>query len=215
MKGSREPRIVLHSRTQSNEIDGRIYPVREDSLLLARHSTAGPGEEALEIGCGRGVAALTAAGAAKRVVATDLNPFALRALRAEARRQRLPVEPVRTDLASGLGTFDLVLCNPPYLPTPLEARDADPWTDLALNGGKDGCETFGRVVDTLEEHLSPHGRAFVVVSSLQDPDHLRSILRDYERRGGTVVPVDYEEFSDEYLSLLEFRWNSTRSSPEA
>ena len=215
MKGSREPGIVLHPHTQSNEIDGPVYPVREDSLLLTRHSTARPEEEVLEIGCGRGVAALSAARIAKRVVATDLNPFALKALRAEARRQRLLVEPIRTDLATGLGKFDLVLCNPPYLPTPPEARDEDRWTDLALNGGKDGCETFGRVVDALEEHLRPKGRALVVVSSLQDRDHVRAILRGHERRCGTVLPVDYEEFSDEYLSLLEFRRTSSPPSAEA
>lgn len=213
MKGSNDPSIVLHLRTDSAGVDARVYPVREDSLLLARHADAAAKEDVLEIGCGLGLAALTAAKTAKRVVATDLNPYALAAVQRLAVREKRRLDPVRTDLAAGLGRFDLILCNPPYLPTRPGEEDKDRWTDLALNGGVDGCAALERIVGALPEHLSPGGRAYVVLSSLQDPEHVKSILHRFIATGGSVRPVDYEDFSTEFLTLLEFHSSPSEGNP--
>ncbi len=178
--------------------------MREDSFLLARFAEVASGTRLLEVGAGTGLAALTAARRGARVVATDLNPHALDFLRDRARAEGLDLTLVRTDLARGLGRFDRLLANPPYLPTRPEDRDPDRWHNLALDGGPDGCRVFARLVDDLAEHLRTNGAAFVVVSSLQQPSSLAEIRGRWERSGGGVATADARELEGERLEVWRF-----------
>jgi len=180
-----------------------VYPVREDSRLLARFARPRKGDRVLEIGAGRGLAALAAARrGAGIVVATDLNPAALRGLRVRARAEGLPLEAVRTDLTSGLRRFDLVLTNPPYLPTRRSQRDADPWQNLALDGGADGLGVTRRVLDQLPSHLTPKGRAYLVATSLQSKPRWRALLRRWRDAGGVARTVARRRWSSETLTVV-------------
>jgi release factor glutamine methyltransferase len=179
-----------------------VYPEREDTLLLLPFARVRAGTTLAEVGAGAGRASLAAARCGARVVATDLNPTALRGLRAEARAEGLDVETVRTDLLSGLGRFARVLANPPYLPTRPEERDPDRWTNLALDGGRDGCRVLARLVDGLTGHLAPGASAFVVVSSLQDPRSRAAILARWEARGGRQEVVASRDLEGERLEVL-------------
>jgi release factor glutamine methyltransferase len=183
---------------------GPIYPAREDSALLLPYARVAAGSTLLEIGAGSGVATLEAARHGARVVATDLNPFALRSLRARARAEGLRIATVRTDLAAGLGRFDRVLANPPYLPTTPEQRDPDPWHNLALDGGADGNRVLARIVGPLPEHLAAGASAYVVVSSLQDPAGLRALVGVWEALGGRREILMRREFEGEALEVWEF-----------
>jgi release factor glutamine methyltransferase len=180
-----------------------VYPPREDSRLLLPFARVASGTSVLEVGTGSGVAALEAARAGARVVATDLNPWALAALRHRARKEHLALEVVRTDLGAGLGRFGRVLANPPYLPTTPEERDPDPWHNLALDGGPDGCRVLARLVGSLPDHLGPGASAFVVVSSRQDPAALRSIAGRWEALGGRHERVARRELEGETLEVWE------------
>jgi len=185
--------------------EGPVYPPREDTFLLLPFARVAPGTRFLEVGAGSGLAALAAARAGARVVATDLNPFALRRLQHRAAAEGLSVDPVRTDLARGLGRFDRIVANPPYLPTRPGERDPDRWQNLALDGGPDGCRVFARLADELGEHLGPGGSAFVVVSSLQQADALSRIRAGWESRGGGVAVVDARVLEGERLEVWQFR----------
>lgn len=143
-----------------------VYPLREDSILLASSISVRPDERFLEVGCGLGLSSLTAARAGARVLCSDLNPHALASVRGSARRRGLHLDAVRTDLFAGLGRFDVVACNPPYLPTGEADRDLDPWHDLALNGGADGLDFVRRFLSDLPDHLLPGGRAYLLVASV-------------------------------------------------
>lgn len=181
----------------------RVYPVREDSRLLLPFARCAPGERILEVGCGRGTAALVAARAGGRVVATDLNPWAVRFVRDAARAEGLPVEVVRTDLARGLRRFDRILANPPYLPTPPAARDPDRWVNLALDGGPDGLAVTSRLFAEVASHLTPNGRAFLLISSRQPSDGLARLAEGFRASGGAVREVAGEEIGGERLAVLE------------
>ena len=187
-----------------DDLSGVTYPPREDSFLLLPFARVAAGSWFLEVGAGSGLAALAAARAGARAVATDLNPFALRALRRRAGEEGLSVLSVRTDLARGLGRFDRLLANPPYLPTGPEERDPDPWHNLALDGGRDGCRVLRRLVEQLGDHLVPNGSAFVVVSSLQAPGALARIRARWEGRGGRVGTVGSRELEGERLEVWRF-----------
>jgi len=171
-----------------------VYPPREDSFLLVPFAAVASGTSLIEVGAGSGLAALEAARRGARVVATDRNPEALRQLRARALAERLDLSVVRTDLAAGLGRFDRLLSNPPYLPTRPEERDPDRWTNIALDGGLDGCRVLARLVHDLPDHLAPGGAAYVVGSSLQAGRALAAIVAEWKDRGG-----DQEVVADRWL----------------
>ncbi len=137
-----------------------VYPVREDSLLLASQAVVHAGELVLEVGCGRGLAALSAARAGASVLASDLNLFALRSVQREGRG--LTISEVLTDLFGGLGRFDVVLFNPPYLPSTPAREVEDAWERLALDGGPRGTELSQRWLEELPSHLTASGRGYLL-----------------------------------------------------
>ncbi len=101
------------------EEDGldEVYEPAEDTLLLlaAALEEVSLEDRVLEMGCGRGVISKKLVPLAKRVIATDINPRAVRAL------HRTGIDVVQADLFSGMRLrFDLVRFNPPYLPTSVD-----------------------------------------------------------------------------------------------
>ena len=181
-----------------------MYPPREDTWLLFPFAHVAAGTRFLEVGTGAGLAALEAARCGARVVASDLNPHALRQLQRRARAERLDLALVRTDLARGLGRFDRIVANPPYLPTRPEERDPDRWHNLALDGGPDGCRVTARLVGELDEHLRPGGEAYVITSSLQDPAALGRIRAEWETKGGEVSAAAARPLEGERLEVWRF-----------
>ena len=76
------------------------------------------------------------------------------------------VEIARTDLTAGIrGQFDLVLFNPPYLPTTPEER-LDDLLEMALDGGPSGREVIARLLPDLPRVLAPGGKMLLVISEL-------------------------------------------------
>jgi release factor glutamine methyltransferase len=139
-----------------------VYSPKEDTYLLlkAALSEAGPKDITLEIGCGSGLISRVLAAKVERLLVTDINPYAARMAKAEG------IEVVRADLFHGIkGKFDLILFNPPYLPTKKEERTSQ-WINYALDGGESGRETIDRFLKDLKDHLRPGGRALLLISSL-------------------------------------------------
>jgi len=92
------------------------------------------------------------------VAARNVEDYAL------ADRVRL----VESDLFEALGssTYDLILCNPPYVTDEALSRLPREYTHeptLALAGGPEGLDTVRRVLDTARRHLSPEGLLVVEV----------------------------------------------------
>lgn len=169
-------------------------------LLEAALAEVRPGDRALEVGTGSGHIAASLAGRTARMVALDINPHAARAARAPG------VEVVRSDLFAGVrGPFDLVVFNPPYLPTNPDER-LDDWLEYALDGGPDGRRTIARFLTELDRVLSAGGRALLLVSSLTGPDEVIR-LADAAGLCGTVLIERRTE--DEMLAVLRFERRNT------
>jgi release factor glutamine methyltransferase len=174
---------------------GQVYCPEADTYLLfdAALREIKPGDRVLEIGTGSGYIAAALAGVAE-VIATDINPHAV-----FAAKQR-GVEAVRTDLAHGLrGKFDLVIFNPPYLPT-LDEEKIDDWLEYALDGGLDGRKVIERFAIEVGHVLAAGGRVLLLISSLTGIDNTIDI---FESSGYKVEIVERAQVFDEELFVLK------------
>ena len=171
--------------------DGDVYPPSEDTYLLRRTAVeeARPDDTALEVGTGNGVVAKALKQHVDRVVATDINPSAVR------KTHERGVPAVRTDLVAGIDAdFDLVVFNPPYLPSTDDTPDDA--MSQALGGGETGRETAERFLDEVRRVLAPEGRVLLVTSSL-------SGVEEFEQREGFHVErVATERYFFEELVVL-------------
>ena len=177
-----------------------VYQPAEDSRLLAE--TVLPYVEddhrVLDAGTGSGYIArklIEETGAT--VVGSDLNPHACR----QARDGGVPT--VRANLLDPFreGSLDVVVFNPPYLPTDPE-REWDDWMEEALSGGETGRDVIEPFLSDLRRVLAPHGHGFVLVSSLTGVD----AVRDHARANGlTTMAAASESHPFEELVVLHLR----------
>lgn len=177
-----------------------VYQPAEDSRLLAdavcERLDADPGDVILEVGTGSGyVAGRIAAETPARVLASDLNPHAVRQARAEG------VEAVRADLVSPFAddAFDAVAFNPPYLPTDPE-HEWDDWMERALSGGEDGRAVIDPFLEAVPRVLASGGVVYLLVSSLTGVDEVVERAGD---AGFSAAAVADHSFPFETLTVLE------------
>lgn len=151
----------------------------EWALVLAQKCP--PALRILDIGTGSGCIAITLA---KRkpdshVEATDLSPEAIAIATANANRHQAAVTFHHADLwPAHTEKFDLIISNPPYIPTAdiatLQAEISHFEPTSALDGGKDGLDFYRRIVAESEKRLNPHGYLILEVGNgeAQDVSHL-------------------------------------------
>lgn len=179
-----------------------VYPPAEDTyfLLDAALAEARTEDLVLEIGSGRGILSVELAPKVRRLIATDINPHAIRATKTRVSGVACTIEFVRADLFRAIsGSFDLVLFNPPYLPTNPEERTGR-WIDYALDGGANGRETVERFLKDLKTHLRPDGRALLLISSHTG---IREVQETAHAFGLTTVVVASERCFFEQLHVLK------------
>lgn len=175
-----------------------VYPPSDDTFVLI--DAMGPVRgRVLELGTGSGLIAVLCARLGARVVATDINPHATRLARANAERNGAAIDAVRSDLFDAIrGSFDLVVFNPPYLPTAPEDITGDRWLDASVDGGRDGLGPARRFLAGLEPHLASGGRGCTLVSSLSGGPLAAP-------PGLTLRPVATKKIGFERLTVLEAR----------
>lgn len=136
---------------------------------------------ALDFGTGSGCLAIALAAKfpAAQVVALDISEAALSAARANAAQNQV-AERIQFLCGDGFAalpagtTFDLIVSNPPYIPTAEiatlqpEVRDFDPHG--ALDGGADGLDFYRRLAREAREFLRPGGKIMLEFGDGQAPD---------------------------------------------
>lgn len=174
-----------------------VYPISEDTLLLSRSMSISPGERMLEVGCGTGYVSLCAASCGAVVTGVDISEDAVALSRENARRTGVQATFLHSDMFDAVSDrFDVVACNPPYLPPePFESSDYD-W---CWDGGPDGRTFTDRFIDEVDDVLTPGGRIYLLQSSLCDP--YRSITRLIEH-GYNVTITGCTKLFFEQLCVL-------------
>ncbi len=133
----------------------------------------------IDLGTGSGaiLLAVLAERAGARGVGTDISTEALAVARENAANLDLDTrcDFIRTEWATGFGdhSFEVVVSNPPYIPTAdiagldPEVRDHDP--HLALDGGPDGLQAYRELAPEIRRILKPGGLFAVEIGWDQGP----------------------------------------------
>lgn len=148
-----------------------VFTPRSDTWLLAdvmRRERPPRDADVLELGTGSGAIGVAAAqSGARSVTVVDVSRRALVTAAINARLNGVRVTPRRGDLFAPVAgqQFDLVVSNPPYLPS-----DAIPTrgASRAWQGGADGRALLERICADVAEHLRPGGIVLLVHSSVND-----------------------------------------------
>ena len=184
-RAGREPIQYILAETEFWSLPFQVNP----AVLIPRADTEVLVEEALQringcatvldVGTGSGAVAVALAHEKPeiRVTALDCSEDALAVARGNARRNAVAerVFCLAGDLQSlPPGPFDMIVSNPPYIPTRdweqlmPEVRDHEP--RLALDGGADGLEAYRRIAVQAVQVLSPGGWLLVEVGIGQAAD---------------------------------------------
>lgn len=202
-RGRREP---LQHILGSQEFCGLDFVVTQDTLIprydtellvseaIARRPDA---RSVLDIGTGSGCIAVSLQ---KRlplasVTATDISDAALAVASSNASQHDSSIEFLPGSLFAPVTgrRFDLIVSNPPYIPTAdiesldQEVRDYDPRT--ALDGGSDGLDIYRALIPAAVEHLNPCGWILVEVGVGQAIDVVQ-MFRQTGRYDEPFIAVD-------------------------
>lgn len=125
---------------------------------------------------------------------TDLSEEALEAARENAVRLGLQERGTfrQGDLWEPVGDerFDLIVSNPPYVPTDViptlepEVRCGEPYA--ALDGGEDGLVFYRRIMREAAGHLKPSG-IIIVESGFDEAPQIAALMQDQKLRGIRTV----------------------------
>jgi release factor glutamine methyltransferase len=177
-RSRREPLQYILGRAEFWSLSFKVGP----AVLIPRPDTEALVEEALrrvkadgrilDVGTGSGAVAVALASElpAARLIGIDISEDALEVAAENARHNGVAerVDLQRIDLAClPAGPFDLIVANPPYIPTGEladlmpEVRDHEP--ALALAGGDDGLDCYRMLAGQMATRLQPGGWLLVEV----------------------------------------------------
>jgi release factor glutamine methyltransferase len=178
-----------------------VFRPRSDTWLLAAVLRRAPqlrGGAVVDVCTGSGALAVAAALAgARSVTAVDVSARAVLTARINARLNGVRVEALRGDLLDAVRgrRFDVIVSNPPYLPSDgdeLPARGRARHTEA----GASGRTLLDRLIDAAPAHLAPGGVLLFTHSSINGEratlDRMRAAGLEpavAERRHGPLGPL--------------------------
>ena len=197
-RGNREPLQHIIGSTSfcgfEIKVNQHVLVPRPETEILAESAwqflaALGPSPAAaLDFGTGSGclAIALSARCPAAQVHAADISVDALRVARENAALHSLG-DKIQFHSGDGFAAlpggllFDLIVSNPPYVPSAEiqalapEVRDHDP--RLALDGGADGLDFYRRLAAEGANHLCPGGRMMLESGDVQSEQICRIFVQ--------------------------------------
>jgi release factor glutamine methyltransferase len=166
-----------------------VYEPQEDSYLLLKHVKKLAYGKVIDIGTGSGIVAEGAAKnpGVKKVYAVDIDEEAISQLR---KKKIDKVKAFKSNLfASVSEKFDVIIFNPPYLPS--EEKDED----VALDGGRQGYELINKFLKQAKNHLIAGGFILMVFSNRTGKEKVDESIK--------AEGYDYELLEKKSLAFFE------------
>lgn len=155
--------------------------------------------------------------------AVDINKFACDATKRTGKANNVNVEVLNMDLLSSFkpNSIDLLVFNPPYVPTPtnLDANipeqrkfyddeaetvyktsDDDKMLIKSWAGGADGCEIINRVIANLDDILAPDAVFYLLIIKDNNPEKIKA---DLKSRGYGAQQIIDRKIRGEHLIVLK------------
>ncbi|KAL3698423.1 hypothetical protein R1sor_012499 [Riccia sorocarpa] len=164
----------------------------------------------LEVGCGSGyvitsLALLMGEGSGAQYIATDISSVAAEVTRTTLRSHGVEADVVVTNLVTGLekrlaGSVDLLVFNPPYVPTPEEEVGVEGIT-AAWAGGDRGRTVIDRMLAIVDSLMSSKGLFYLLTLTANNPGEICQIMKKKGFASRIVVQRSTEE---ESLHVLKF-----------
>ncbi|MBR4420809.1 MAG: peptide chain release factor N(5)-glutamine methyltransferase, partial [Clostridia bacterium] len=130
-------------------------------------SSINANEKVLDLCTGSGAIAVTIAKkSGAEVYASDISQGAIEVATQNAELNDAKVTFIHSDLFNDIeGKFDIIISNPPYIPTAdieeLESTVKDYEPRLALDGGLDGLDCYRKIASQAVNHLNDNGLLFM------------------------------------------------------
>lgn len=182
----RARRVPLQHITGEQEFMGLRFLVSRD-VLIPRQDTEilveeaikriAPGMDVLDLCTGSGCIAISLKKSVPgiSIKASDKSGRALRMAQKNAKLNQADIAFVESDLFRAItGTFDMIVSNPPYIPTGEilrlmpEVRDHEPV--LALDGSEDGLSFYRNMIRDARGYLRKGGFLLLEIGSEQGKD---------------------------------------------
>jgi release factor glutamine methyltransferase len=183
-------------------VSQKVYEPAEDTFLLAENLVVNENNVVLDVGTGCGILGILVAKKARKVVVTDINPYAVSCAKMNAKqnnvlakmdiRQGDLFEPVKKG-----EKFDVILFNSPYLPT--DESEEKSWIGKAWAGGRSGRDIIEPFLSEAPRYLKKNGRIFLLQSSLSDID---KTIRQFRKKGLDAYVIAEKKFPFETIVVI-------------
>lgn len=186
---------ILHA---IRDLPDWTYAPSDDSFLIINVLSNLPlrGKELLDVGTGSGILGLFCAQNGARVTVTDIDDVTLENVSDAASKLGTCIRTTKSDMfESVVGRFDIVLFNPPYLPS-------ENFKDSTIDGGARGSTFVNSFLQGLMAHLKVDGFALLLVSSLNDP---HSIIMNHPEYTITIAARRTLFFEELQVLVCRFR----------
>lgn len=165
-----------------------VYKPQDDTSLLIEalsSQTVTAATRVLDLCSGTGALSIAAAKAgAGRVLAIDISRRAILNVRLNGVFNKASVEARRGDLTEAVHgeVFDLVVANPPYVPSEIDDLPTA-GVERAWNAGVSGRALLDRIIASAPDMVAPGGSLLLLQSALCDVNKTEAML---EEKGMTV-----------------------------
>ena len=179
------------------KVNSNVLIPRQDTETLVEQvlKIVKPGMKVLDLCTGSGCVLISVLKNAPELtgMGSDISKAALLVAKENAKLHEVDAEWVRSDLFDNITeTFDVIMANPPYIPTGEilslmpEVRDFEP--ENALDGGADGLDFYRKIAGQVKDYLNPGGYVYMEIG--YDQGEAVSELMTKEGYGQVVVKKD-------------------------
>ncbi|MDX2358426.1 HemK2/MTQ2 family protein methyltransferase [Dietzia sp. PP-33] len=200
---------MTQTRFAHIEVDEGVYAPQDDSWLLCEvldQCDLVSDKRVLDICTGSGILAIEAAlKGAREVLAFDISPAAVACTTRNAERAGVRVDARVGTLADArvAGPFDVVVSNPPYVPSDTPLRGTGP--NRAWDAGANGRVVLDELCDLAPDLVAPGGSMLIVHSEFSDPPQTISRLEraGFDARQVATRVVEFGPVMNSYAERLE------------